>query len=108
LHTNLFLGWSPKDISVTCGDDIVFSTTIGKQKLRNIARDPRATFAVYDSADEMSYVEVRGTITVDEDPTYDTRDRIVRKHGYVDGSAFDAPGTQRVTLRMTPAKISGR
>ena len=87
---------------------MVFSTNSGKQKLRNIARDPRATFAVYDPANEMSYVEVRGTITVGGDPTYDTRDRIVRKHGYANGSAFDPPGTQRFTLRITPTKITGR
>lgn len=95
--TTLFADGSPQSTPVWFllhGDDIEFSTTASKQKLRNIARDARATFAVYDPADEMSYVEVRGTITVDEDPTYDTRDRIVRKHGYVDGSAFDAPGTR--------------
>ena len=109
--TTLFADGSPQSTPVWFlldGDDIVFSTTAGKQKLRNIARDPRATFAVYDPANEMSYVEVRGTITVDDDPTYDTRDRIVRKHSYVDGSAFDAPGTQRVTLRLAPTKINGR
>jgi len=90
------------------GDDILFSTTAGKQKLRNIARDPRATFAVYNPTNDMSYVEVRGTIVVTDDPTANTRDRIVQKHGYADGSAFDAPGTQRLTLRLTPTKIIGR
>jgi PPOX class probable F420-dependent enzyme len=90
------------------GDDILFSTTAGKQKLRNIARDPRATFAVYNPTNDMSYVEVRGTIVVTEDPTANTRDRIVQKHGYVDGSTFDAPSTQRFTLRLTPTKITGR
>ena len=90
------------------GDDIVFSTTDGKQKLRNIARDPRATFAVYNPTNDMSYVEVRGTIVVTDDPTANTRDRIVQKHGYADGSAFDAPGTQRFTLRLSPTKITGR
>ena len=90
------------------GDDILFSTTAGKQKLRNIARDPRATFAVYNPTNDMSYVEVRGTIVVTDDPTANTRDRIVQKHGYADGSAFDAPGTQRLTLRLSPTKITGR
>jgi PPOX class probable F420-dependent enzyme len=109
--TTLQLDGSPHSAPVWFlldGDDVLFSTTIGKRKLRNVAHDPRATFVVYDPANEMSYVEVRGTITVTADPTYDTRDRIVRKHGYADGSAFDAPGTQRVTMRLTPTKISGR
>ena len=109
--TTLFADGSPQSTPVWFlldGDDVLFSTTAGAQKLRNIAGDPRATFAVYDPADDMSYVEVRGAIEVSDDPTADTRDRIVQKHGYVDGSAFDAPETQRFTLRLTPTKIIGR
>ena len=109
--TTLFADGSPQSSPVWFlldGDDILFSTTAGAQKLRNITGDARATFAVYDPADDMSYVEVRGTITVTDDPTADTRDRIVQKHGYVDGSAFDAAGTQRFTLRLRPTKITGR
>ena len=109
--TTLFSDGSPQSTPLWFlldGDDILFSTTAGKQKLRNIARDSRATFAVYNPTNDMSYVEVRGTIVVTEDPTANTRDRIVQKHGYVDGSAFDAPGTQRFTLRLTPTKITGR
>ena len=109
--TTLFADGSPQSTPLWFlldGDDILFSTTAGKQKLRNIARDPRATFAVYNPINDMSYVEVRGTIVVTEDPTANTRDRIVQKHGYADGSAFDAPGTQRFTLRLTPTKIIGR
>jgi PPOX class probable F420-dependent enzyme len=109
--TTLFADGSPQSTPLWFlldGDDILFSTTAGKQKLRNIASDARATFAVYNPTNDMSYVEVRGTIVVTEDPTANTRDRIVQKHGYADGSAFDAPGTQRFTLRLTPTKITGR
>ena len=109
--TTLFTDGSPQSTPVWFlldSDDILFSTTAGAQKLRNITSDGRATFAVYDPADDMSYVEVRGTIVVTEDPTANTRDRIVQKHGYADGSAFDAAGTQRFTLRLTPTKITGR
>jgi PPOX class probable F420-dependent enzyme len=109
--TTLFADGSPQSTPLWFlldGDDILFSTTAGKQKLRNIARDPRATFAVYNPTNDMSYVEVRGTIVVTDDPTANTRDRIVQKHGYADGSAFDAPGTQRLTLRLSPTKITGR
>ena len=109
--TTLFADGSPQSTPVWFlldGDDILFSTTAGAQKLRNITGDARATFAVYDPADDMSYVEVRGAIEISEDLVADTRDRIVQKHGYVDGSAFDAPGTQRFTLRLRPTKITGR
>ena len=109
--TTLFPDGSPQSTPVWFlldSDDVLFSTTAGAQKLRNITGDARATFAVYDPTHDMSYVEVRGAITVTDDPTADTRDRIVQKHGYVDGSAFDAAGTQRFTLRLRPTKITGR
>ena len=109
--TTLFADGSPQSTPLWFlldGDDILFSTTAGKQKLRNIARDPRASFAVYNPTNDMSYVEVRGIITVTEDPTANTRDRIVQKHGYADGSSFDPPGTQRFTLRLSPTKTTGR
>jgi len=109
--TTLFADGSPQSTPVWFlldGDDILFSTTAGAQKLRNITGDARATFAVYDPTDDMSYVEVRGAIEISDDPTADTRDRIVQKHGYLDGSAFDAPGAQRFTLRLRPTKITGR
>ena len=109
--TTLFADGSPQSTPVWFlldGDDILFSTTAGAQKMRNIAGDPRVTFAVYNPTDDMSYVEVRGAIEISDDPTADTRDRIVQKHGYVDGSNFDAPGTQRFTLRLRPIKITGR
>lgn len=109
--TTLFADGSPQSTPVWFlldGDDILFSTTAGRQKLRNITRDSRASFAVYNPTDDMNYVEVRGTITVSEDSTANTRDRIVQKHGYADGSSFDPPGTQRFTLRLSPTKITGR
>src|SRR5579862_1633681 len=39
----------------------VFNTAEGRQKWRNILRDPRVTIEVTDSADAYSYVEIRGT-----------------------------------------------
>ena len=63
-----------------------------------------SSFLVYD----FGVTTFNDTIVVTEDPTANTRDRIVQKHGYADGSAFDAPGTQRFTLRLTPTKITGR
>jgi len=58
--TTLFADGSPQSTPLWFlldGDDILFSTTAGKQKLRNIARDPRATFAVYNPTNDMSYAK---------------------------------------------------
>jgi hypothetical protein len=44
----------------------------------------------------------------EDDPTYEARDAVVRKHGYADGAAFDPPGVARVVLRIRPHRITGR
>jgi PPOX class probable F420-dependent enzyme len=94
--TTLFSDGSPQSTPVWFlldGDDVFFSTTAGKQKLRNVAPNARTTFAVCDPENEMRFIKVRGTITVTDDFVFDIRDRIVQKHGDENGSALDAPGT---------------
>lgn len=87
------------------GDDVLVSSRANRQKHRNLVRDPRVSFTVIDPANTNRYVEIRGTALVTDDPTYATRDRVVQKHGYADGAAFDPPGAERITIRITPSKV---
>ncbi|MFJ8212657.1 PPOX class F420-dependent oxidoreductase [Streptomyces sp. NPDC096033] len=50
------------------GDDVVFSTTAGRKKARNLARDPRISLTVYDRENPYRSVEVRGTAELLPDP----------------------------------------
>jgi PPOX class probable F420-dependent enzyme len=84
------------------------SVRTGRQKAVNLMRDPRASLVVVDPEDPQRYVEVRGTVTVADDPDYRVRDGVVRKHGFVDGSAFDPPGTLRTGLRLQITRVLGR
>jgi PPOX class probable F420-dependent enzyme len=90
------------------GDEIVVSSRAGQRKHRNVVRDGRVALTVVDPANPMRYVEVRGTAVAEDDPTYEARDAVVRKHGYADGAAFDPPGVARVVLRIRPHRITGR
>src|SRR5882762_3403113 len=49
------------------GDDIVFSTIRGRQKTRNMQRDPRVSICMYDVADAYLYTEIRGRIEMVEE-----------------------------------------
>lgn len=84
---------------------IRLSTIKDRQKHRNAIARPQASFTVVDPAKPLRYLEVRGTIDVDDDPDCAVRDRIAAKHGYADGSAFDPPGAERVTFTLHPTRI---
>ena len=87
------------------GQSVLVSTRAGTQKHRNVTRDPRVSFTLIDPSNPMRYVELRGRTEVDDDPTYATRDRVVVKHGFANGSSFDPPGARRVSLRVVPTHV---
>lgn len=41
------------------GDTVLFSTTAGRQKARNLTRDPRISLTVFDTANPYRTVEIR-------------------------------------------------
>ncbi|MEL6892111.1 MAG: PPOX class F420-dependent oxidoreductase [Actinomycetota bacterium] len=90
------------------GDEIFVSSRAGGWRERHVREHGAVALTVFDPANPMSYVEVRGDAQVEDDPTAATRDAVVRKHGYDDGSAFDPPGTHRITIRITPVAVHGR
>lgn len=49
------------------GDAVLFSTTAGRQKARNLARDPRVSLTVFDTENPYRSVDIRGTVELIED-----------------------------------------
>jgi PPOX class probable F420-dependent enzyme len=87
------------------GASVYVSTVMARQKYRNLRRDPRLVLTVFDPEQPLRYIEIRGTAELHEDPAGEMRDRIVLKHGFADGSMFDAPGDERVTVTIIPTRI---
>ena len=81
------------------------STLAGRQKYRNLRRDPRLALTVFDPAQPLRYIEIRGTAELHDDPDGEMRDRIAVKHGFPDGRAFDPPGAKRVIATIIPTRI---
>ncbi|MEU6719907.1 PPOX class F420-dependent oxidoreductase [Nonomuraea sp. NPDC046802] len=86
------------------GDTVLFSSTAGRRKTRNLARDPRISLTVFDTGNPYHSVEIRGTAEVTED-----RDRALQlavSHKYLgQDPPADPEGTVRVVVRVIPDKI---
>jgi hypothetical protein len=44
-------------------------------------------------------------VDLTDDPDFAIRDAIARNHGVPDGSAFDEPGSHRVTMTIVPTRV---
>lgn len=90
----------------TDGDDVLFSTVKGRRKPRNFERDPRASLLVIDPADPYRYAEVRGRVTMEDDPEGALIDELSWK--YQNQAWEDKPGTERLIIRIRPEKVTLR
>jgi PPOX class probable F420-dependent enzyme len=89
------------------GDELLFSTLDGSLKARNMRRDPRVSVTVMDRGSPASYTEIRGTVTITDQPEGELVEALAQKYlGLPAGPA--APGTVRVTVRVEATKVTGR
>lgn len=88
------------------GDDLLFSTTRGRRKERNLARDPRVSITLFDREDPYQYAEVRGTVTMTEQDGRALIDELSKKYRGRDYPQ-EPEGTVRVVVRLTPQKVTG-
>ncbi|MEV2233663.1 PPOX class F420-dependent oxidoreductase [Streptomyces phaeochromogenes] len=88
------------------GDTVLFSSTDGRQKIRNLRRDPRISVSVYDLANPYTSVEIRGTAEIL--PDEDKRLPHELSHKYL---GIDPPEEKddevRVIVRVVPERIVG-
>ncbi|WP_018682458.1 PPOX class F420-dependent oxidoreductase [Actinokineospora enzanensis] len=89
------------------GGDLLLSTTRGRQKEKNLSRDPRVSVTIYDRTNPYRYVEVRGDARLSEEGGRELIDELSQK--YTGGPyTNDAPDAVRVVVRITPERITGR
>ncbi|MFI6353057.1 PPOX class F420-dependent oxidoreductase [Streptomyces sp. NPDC050743] len=91
-------------------DDLLVSTAAGRRKERNVRRDGRVSLTVYDPADPLRYVEVRGTATVTEDVGRELAVRLAERYeGPGAGQEYLElpPEVTRVVIRISPLRVLG-
>ena len=89
------------------GHDVVMSTVAGRRKHRNMVLDPRISVTVMDATDGENYVELRGRVTMTPDTGLVVDNQLSWKYDGKDKDP-DPPGTERVVVRLTVTKATGR
>jgi PPOX class probable F420-dependent enzyme len=87
------------------GDDILFSTLVGRRKTSNMQRDPRVSLLVHGlpgSDTGTAYAAVSGTVELTEDPDGAFHRTMYARHM---GGATPPPepGAHRLVVRLHPA-----
>jgi PPOX class probable F420-dependent enzyme len=85
------------------GDDVLYSTVKGRRKHANLLADPRTSVVISPAGDPYEYLEIRGTSEITDDPDGALIEELAQKYT---GMAFrDAPGNQRVIVRVRPSHV---
>lgn len=87
------------------GDDILVSTVTGRQKYRNLLRDPRATVLVFDPEDPDHYVEVRGHVSMTEEGGPELIQELGWRYNGERFSGDEGTDRVRVVVRLTPDRV---
>ncbi|WP_030682299.1 PPOX class F420-dependent oxidoreductase [Streptomyces sp. NRRL B-1347] len=93
------------------GDDVLISTTVGRQKEKNLRRDPRVTVLFQPFDAPYTYAEIRGTAELTTEGGQELIDELSRKYtgkDYADFNPAAGQDAQRVVVRVTPRKVVGR
>lgn len=86
-------------------EHLLINTEVGRQKFRNVERDPRVTVTVFDAENPYRYVEARGRVVSTEagDAARADIDELSQKYM---GAPYGNPiATERVILRIAVDKI---
>lgn len=100
----------PQVTPVWCDHDgthVRINSAKGRQKDKNIRRDPRVALSIQDPDNAYRYLEVRGTVVeITEDGADAHIDSLAKKYMGVDEYPFRTPEEQRVIYKIAPEKIS--
>jgi len=90
----------------TDGQHILINTAQGRQKERNVRRDPRVAVQVFEPNNDYRIFSVRGRVVeITEDGADAMIDRLAKKYLGVDTYPMRQPNEVRVILKILPDKV---
>jgi PPOX class probable F420-dependent enzyme len=104
--TTLMPDGSPQTTPVWVDSDgrhVIFNSAKGRQKDRNVRRDPRVALAIIDPDDPYRYLEIRGKVEEITEQGADAHiDKMAKKYLDKDKYPFRQPGEVRVMYKIRP------
>jgi PPOX class probable F420-dependent enzyme len=100
---------SPQVTPVWCdydGTHVLVNSARGRQKDRNMERDPRVALSIVDPDNPYRYMEIRGKVTeITEKGADEHINRMAKK--YLDKDIYPArkPGEVRVIYKISPERV---
>lgn len=89
------------------GTHILINSARGRQKDRNMRRDPRVAVEIMDPDNPYRYVQIRGQVVeITEEGADEHIDRLAKKYLGVDRYPHRRPGEVRVTYKILPVHVS--
>ncbi len=89
------------------GETVLVNTAKGRQKDKNIQRDPRVAVTLIDPENPYRYLEIRGRVVeATENGAKDHIDKMAKKYLGLDKYPKAQPGEQRLLLRIRPERFS--
>ena len=90
------------------GENVLVNSAQGRTKVKNIARDPRATVCVLPAEDQQSgYVMVSGPARIIEEGAFDHINMLAKKYLGEDKYPYLGPGERRVIIEIRPERVDG-
>ena len=104
--TTLMPDGSPQTTPVWCdsdGENVIFNSAKGRQKDRNVRRDPRVAMAIIDPDNPYRYLEIRGKVVEITEQGADAHiDKMAKKYLDKDKYPFRQPAEVRVLYKIRP------
>lgn len=91
----------------TDGEHILVNTADGRQKTRNVRRDPRVAVNVVDPANAWPLGMIRGrVVAITTEGAHALIDVLAKKYVGADSCPFRSPAETRITRKIAPEHIT--
>ncbi len=89
------------------GTHVLVNTAEGRQKPRNLRRDPRVAISVVDQENPYAWATIRGRVVeLTHDGADGHIDKLAKKYLDQDKYPYRQPGEQRIIVKIVPERVS--